>query len=165
MIWYVPCGRFYPSRTGTQPAERRSRDDIESSSCPSRSSRRADASRAADRASAPRRRVSVVGVLGELLLTAGALILLFLGWQLWWNDAIMAGQQSAAASELSRSGSSEGKAARGRRRRRPTTPRLRRPGRRPAATATASAFAVLYVPRFGADYAAHDRRGHRPETC
>lgn len=52
---------------------------------------------------APRRpaRVSVVGVLGELLVTAGVLILLFLGWQLWWNDAIMASQQSDAASELS----------------------------------------------------------------
>ncbi|GAA2031897.1 hypothetical protein GCM10009819_14790 [Agromyces tropicus] len=47
------------------------------------------------------RRVSVVGVLGEVLLTAGALVLLFLGWQLWWNDAIADAQQSAAASDLS----------------------------------------------------------------
>ena len=48
-----------------------------------------------------RRRVSVVRLVGELLLTAGAVILLFLGWQLWWNDAIAAGQQSIAASQLS----------------------------------------------------------------
>lgn len=48
-----------------------------------------------------RRRVSVIGVAGELLLTAGGLILLFLGWQLWWNDAIMASRQSDAASDRS----------------------------------------------------------------
>lgn len=56
---------------------------------------------AARREAKPRPRVSVVGVLGELLVTAGVLILLFLGWQLWWNDAIMAGQQSQAASSQS----------------------------------------------------------------
>ncbi len=27
------------------------------------------------------------GVLGELLVSAGALLLLFLLWQLWWTDA------------------------------------------------------------------------------
>ena len=64
-------------------------------------------------ARARRRRVSVVGVLGELLLTAGVLILLFLGWQLWWNDAIMAGQQSSAASELSAEWLEEARAPRG----------------------------------------------------
>ena len=32
----------------------------------------------------------MTGILGELLLTAGVLLLLFLGWKLWWNDAIMA---------------------------------------------------------------------------
>ena len=52
-------------------------------------------------------------MLGEVLLTAGALILLFLGWQLWWNDAIMAGQQSSAASDLSAEWLTEGRAARG----------------------------------------------------
>jgi sortase A len=38
---------------------------------------------------APRRRVSVVGVLGELLITAGVFVLLFLGWQLWFNDIVV----------------------------------------------------------------------------
>ena len=37
--------------------------------------------------------MTVTGVLGELLLTASVLILLFLGWQLWWNDTIMGAQQ------------------------------------------------------------------------
>lgn len=37
----------------------------------------------------PRRRVSVAGVLGELLITAGVFVLLFLGWQLWFNDLVV----------------------------------------------------------------------------
>ena len=41
--------------------------------------------------SAPRA-ASVVGVLGELLITAGVLVLLFLGWQLWLNDIIVGNQ-------------------------------------------------------------------------
>lgn len=42
-----------------------------------------------------------VGVVGELLLTAGVLVLAFLGWQLWLNDAIVAGQQTSLARDLS----------------------------------------------------------------
>ncbi|QHC65127.1 class E sortase [Rathayibacter sp. VKM Ac-2759] len=52
------------------------------------------------RSARPRRRLSFFGVLGELLITAGALVLLFLGWQLWWNDAVIAGQQTSEAAEL-----------------------------------------------------------------
>ncbi len=44
------------------------------------------------RAQRPRRRLSFVGVLGELLITAGALVLLFLGWQQWLNDIIVGNQ-------------------------------------------------------------------------
>jgi len=97
-----------------------------------------------------RRRTSAVGVIGELLVTAGVLVLLFLGWQLWWNDAIMAGQQSTAAADLSSRWLEEGRAARG--------------DAEPLATAdygdpvvdtadhaNGEAFAVMYVPRFGAD--------------
>ncbi|BDI21238.1 hypothetical protein L3i23_00140 [Herbiconiux sp. L3-i23] len=43
-----------------------------------------------------------MGVFGELLVTAGVLVLLFLGWQLWWNDMILAGSQTSAAQEQSR---------------------------------------------------------------
>jgi sortase A len=49
----------------------------------------------------PRRpKVSVVGVLGELLITAGVLVLLFLGWQLWLNDIIVGAEQNDAADTL-----------------------------------------------------------------
>ena len=104
--------------------------------------------------SRPRRRVSVVGVAGELLLPGGAVILLFLGWQLWWNDAIVAGQQSTAASQLS-SQWSEQQAARGS----ASTPSERpvEPEQpiEPVVDTTvhenAEAFGVMYVPRFGDD--------------
>ena len=43
---------------------------------------------------AARRGPGVLGVLGELLLTAGVLLGLFLVWQLWWTD-VMAGREQA----------------------------------------------------------------------
>jgi sortase A len=100
-----------------------------------------------------RHRVSAVGVLGELLLTAGALVLLFLGWQLWWNDAIMASRQSGAASALSTEWLEQGRGT-------PTDGLASsEPGRDSDAAGTpvvdasehgnGEAFAVMYVPRFG----------------
>lgn len=96
------------------------------------------------------RRVSIVGVLGELLLTSGVLILLFLGWQLWWNDAIMAGQQSGAASDLSAQWAEEARAERG------ETPApeptgFGEPVVGPESYPNGTPFAVMYVPRFGED--------------
>lgn len=105
-------------------------------------------SRRAQRAARTRPRVSIVGVFGELLLTAGVLILLFLGWQLWWNDAIMAGQQSAAASDLSQTFSGDALAV-------PTDapepaeePDYGAPVIDTTDYANAQSFAVMYVPRF-----------------
>jgi sortase A len=101
-----------------------------------------------------RRRVTVVGLLGELLITAGVLVFLFLGWQLWWNDMVMAGEQSKAATEISQrwitqERSTGGTAA--------PTPAAAEPGGYgdpvvSVAPAAGQAFAVLYVPRYGADY-------------
>jgi sortase A len=58
---------------------------------------RRSARRVAPRGRAPRRRVSVVGVLGELLITAGVLVLMFLGWELWLQDIIVGNQQHQVA--------------------------------------------------------------------
>jgi sortase A len=91
--------------------------------------------------------VSVVGVLGELLLTAGVLILLFLGWQLWWNDAIMASQQSDAASELSSEWAEPAPVAEGEAP--PAPPEYGDPVVDTTAYGNGEAFAVMYVPRFG----------------
>ncbi|MFC7375327.1 class E sortase [Brachybacterium sp. GCM10030268] len=42
----------------------------------------------------------VIGALGELLLTAGALLLLFLVWQLWWTDVMADREQSGIIAGL-----------------------------------------------------------------
>jgi sortase A len=49
----------------------------------------------------PRRRLSVVGVAGELLITAGVLVLLYIGWQVWLNDIILGNQYASQARSLS----------------------------------------------------------------
>lgn len=109
-----------------------------------------DARRERRSARGQRQRVSVVGVLGELLLTAGVLILMFLGWQLWWNDAIMAGQQSSAASERSSEWLEQARETQG-----DTPPPAPADYGEPVVDTTeygnGDAFAVMYVPRFGED--------------
>ncbi len=87
---------------------------------------------------------------GEVLLTAGAVILLFLGWQLWWNDAVMAGQQSNAASDLSTQWLEEARAERGN----DPVPSAEDHGDPvvgPDSYPEGTSFAVMYVPRFGDD--------------
>lgn len=106
---------------------------------------------------------SLVNVLGEVFLTAGALILLFLGWQLWFNDLIVGASQSDASTVLSEQWSSSS----------PTQSSLISPTPSPspseavvvpivlprkdappvlAKPRAAEAFANLFVPRFGADF-------------
>ena len=93
-----------------------------------------------------RRRVSVVGVIGELFITAGVLVFLFLGWQLWLNDIIVGAQQDKAGAHLAQQLSEVPiKAAQ------PTTVDYGDPVVSDA-PANAAQFAVVYIPRFGADY-------------
>ncbi|MDA4892319.1 class E sortase [Streptomyces sp. MS2A] len=47
------------------------------------------------RGTGPRPRVTLLGVLGELLLTAGVVVLMYVSWQMWFGDLIL----SAAADE------------------------------------------------------------------
>ncbi|KRE42817.1 class E sortase [Knoellia sp. Soil729] len=81
-----------------------------------------------------------VGVFGELLVTLGLLVLLFVVWQVWWTDVESDRAQTATVSSLSREFSSPS------------------PSTAPVAGAAASdlpagAFAIVRIPRFGADYA------------
>ena len=46
------------------------------------------------------RRVSVIGVIGELLITAGAVVVFFISWQLWISELIVGKEQQAQAQEL-----------------------------------------------------------------
>ena len=64
----------------TQPRTRRTR----------RAHREAGSSAAA---AAPRRRVSVLGVLGEVLITAGVVALLYVSWQMWIGDWIIGAEK------------------------------------------------------------------------
>lgn len=44
----------------------------------------------------------LAGVIGELLITAGVLVLLFLAWQFFFQDAQIAGQQASEGQDLAR---------------------------------------------------------------
>lgn len=100
------------------------------------------------------RRTTVVGVLGEILITGGVLILLFLGWQLWFNDLVFGASQHATAEELSDQWDEDFTAT-------PTPSATDDPDAAPAdpgepvvmATPAADAtFANLIIPRLGDDY-------------
>lgn len=95
-----------------------------------------------------RQRVSITGILGELLITAGVLVFLFLGWQLWFNDLVVGGQQNNEAAGIARSWDVGGDPAR----EKPTVTDYGDPVVAEA-PANAKTFAVMIVPRFGADWA------------
>jgi sortase A len=96
-----------------------------------------------------RARVSVVGIFGELFITAGVLVFLFLGWQLWLNDLIVGADQNKAGAALA-----EGWDAAAPSHQHRVTPDTNFGDPVVAiAPGNAAKFAVLYVPRFGADYA------------
>lgn len=94
-----------------------------------------------------RRRVSAIGVLGELLITGGFLVFLFLGWQLWLNDIIVGDQQNHVAANLSQTWDSGNVSLN----HEPTVVDYGDPivGTAPA---TAKQFAIMYIPRFGATW-------------
>lgn len=90
-------------------------------------------------------RISVVGVLGELLITAGVLVLLFLGWQFWFNDIVTESAQTGVAQKLTETWErAEGTA----------TVKPTDPGKPVVAKAPGNAeeFGVLMVPRWGKDW-------------
>ena len=83
----------------------------------------------------------VLGTLGDMFLTAGLGLLLFVGWQLWWTDVTANRAQHADVVRLDREFGAD-----------PA------PGSAPAAAdadapALGKGFAILRIPRFGADYA------------
>jgi sortase A len=103
-----------------------------------------------------RRRPTVLGVAGEILITAGVLVLLFLGWQVWWNSLVLAGQQTAAAGAQSQqflkhvkvtpSPTPTASASPGTTKPDYGTPPVMQP------VADYQPFAVIYIPRLGANW-------------
>lgn len=116
---------------------------------------RREARRAADVAVADgdrgpaRSRLTVTGVLGEVLITAGVVVMLFLGWYIWLNDIVSGGEQQEAAEVVQQE-------LQDRWERGDVSPE------RPvsevgepvisAAPPAGEVFGALIVPRFGADY-------------
>lgn len=96
--------------------------------------------------------LTLIGILGELFLTAGVLVLLFLGWQLWLNDIIVGNEQRDAALEFSESLANQ---APPKPVEEPVDPAEPTDPGEPVSTVAPvmnEAFATLFVPRFGADY-------------
>jgi sortase A len=101
----------------------------------------------------------VVGVFGELLITAGVLVLLFLGWQFSLNGIMLNNQQASDANDLAAGWATSAPSATS-----APTPVATDPGTpAPAgfqygeppvmgAVENTESFAVMYVPRFGADF-------------
>lgn len=95
----------------------------------------------------PKRRVSVVGVVGELFITVGVLVLMFLGWQVWLGNVIDGNAQQVESVALSKSWNKAGP---------PVTATNERPDPGPPVVGTAPSnaeqFGNMIIPRFGADY-------------
>ncbi|WES63624.1 class E sortase [Microbacter sp. GSS18] len=113
--------------------------------------------------SAGRTGTSVAGVIGEILMTAGAVVLLYVVWQLWLGDVIYGAQANAQGQDLSQAWAQQYDGAPA------PSPPATAPSPTPSPTggpevdavapvileepAGAEDFGVLHVPRFGADYA------------
>ena len=87
-----------------------------------------------------------MGIVGELLITFGAVVLLFLAWQLWINNAVVADQQHKASQELSQQWATDND-------RTATAPATEDFGPAPAfaGVGEGAKFATIYIPRLGAD--------------
>lgn len=91
-----------------------------------------------------RRRLSVVGVLGELLITAGVFVLLFLGWQLWFNDLVV--DNELRDQSIHQSSAWQGNASTAEHGTTEEPPVHKEPG------TIGTVFALMIIPRFGDTY-------------
>lgn len=117
----------------------------------------------AERARRPRRRVSVIGVFGELLITAGVLVLLFIAWQNVFNSWYLNGKQDSSAAQLGQqwleqSQGSSPSASSGDGTQTAAGPGAAIPVEK-SAPAYLGAVGVIYVPRFGTDWKRTIRQG------
>jgi sortase A len=74
----------------------------------------------------------LVGLLGELLITAGAFLLVFVAWQLWWTDVVSDADAKGVVAGMEAN---------------PDT------WVQPKKVQLGEAYAIVRVPRFGADFA------------
>ena len=109
-------------------------------------------SRAQPRAVKPRRRTSVIGVIGEILITIGVITLLFVVWQLWLGDVIYGAERNATGQQQLQQWDEQSDAIAPTGETQPADPVTADPLLL-AEPADAQRFAVMQIPRFGADYA------------
>ncbi|MCR2813019.1 class E sortase [Microbacterium sp. zg.Y1090] len=98
------------------------------------------------RSAAPSRRPSAWGVLGEVLITFGVIVLLYVAWQMWIGDAIISTQRQAEAREVTEQWASA-----------PVdpVPDAAEPAAEPIVAepvGEGEVFATLHIPRFGDDW-------------
>ena len=108
--------------------------------------------------------MKVTGVTGEVLVTAGALMGLFLAWHLILNDSIQGDRQNQSASALAQQWQVPESATA---EQIPAAAVVNPSNEEPPVTvspAEGEAFAVLYVPRFGSDYVRTIAEGVDVET-
>ena len=106
-------------------------------------------------AAAPRAGVvflrGTIQVLGELLITAGVVLLLFVAWQLWWTNVESDAKQSAAIKEFAQDlgtpepAAPEAPAA-------PAAPEDFGPPAVGTPPGHAGTIGIMYIPRFGPNY-------------
>lgn len=84
----------------------------------------------------------ILGALGELMITAGVFLLLFVAWQLWWTDFTSNREQASITNSLSKQWDSGKANARGNS---SNPPALLQPG-------PGKPFALIHIPRFGSHW-------------
>ncbi|MDQ1217742.1 MULTISPECIES: class E sortase [Microbacterium] len=98
--------------------------------------------------------MSVISVFGELLLTAGVVMMLFVSWQMWFGDMIIGSQKQAEAAALAQQWQAQAQET-------PTPsetptgdPETPEPAAIPvlAEPDPGAEFGIMYVPRFGSDW-------------
>ncbi len=92
-----------------------------------------------------------VQVLGELLITAGTILLLFVAWQLWWTNVESDARQSEVIKEFAHDlggGPTAGPEPAGT----PAAPADYGPPVVSAAPGHAGTIGIMYIPRFGPNY-------------
>jgi sortase A len=108
------------------------------------------------RAGRKQRRPSVFTVVGETILTAGVLVLLFVLWQNWFNDLVVGSAQNQSATEVTQVWSDRDDGA-DHSVNPPTTPTGPEPSEEEPPVldlaTTSGSFAVLIIPRFGEGFA------------
>lgn len=96
------------------------------------------------------RTLVIVQIVGELLITAGVIALLFVAWELWWTNVEADAVQGAAVKQFVQEHPAPAAAAQ------PPTPAGGSTGTSAPPVGTApghgQAIGVIYIPRLGADY-------------